>query len=87
MNAGPDQESPGFGPGEDVKHAERTLVSGAASGIGKALSLQLLGDRANVIALDRDSAALHRLASPRDWPPFAVPTRCNGPAKRTSPRR
>jgi NAD(P)-dependent dehydrogenase (short-subunit alcohol dehydrogenase family) len=44
-------------------HAQRTyVVSGAASGIGKALSLLLLGERANVIALDRNSGALEQLA-------------------------
>jgi NAD(P)-dependent dehydrogenase (short-subunit alcohol dehydrogenase family) len=51
-----------------MTHAERTyVVSGAASGIGKALSLQLLGDGANVIALDRDSGALDQLA--KEAPP------------------
>jgi NAD(P)-dependent dehydrogenase (short-subunit alcohol dehydrogenase family) len=51
-----------------MTHAERSyVVSGAASGIGKALSLQLLGEGANVIALDRDSAALDQLAT--DAPP------------------
>jgi NAD(P)-dependent dehydrogenase (short-subunit alcohol dehydrogenase family) len=43
-------------------HSGRTyVVSGAASGIGKALSLQLLGDGANLIALDRDAGALDAL--------------------------
>jgi len=41
------------------------VVSGAASGIGKALSLQLLGDGANVIALDRDAGALRDRADRR----------------------
>jgi NAD(P)-dependent dehydrogenase (short-subunit alcohol dehydrogenase family) len=47
-----------------MTHAGRTyVVSGAASGIGKALSLQLLGEGANVIALDRDAGALDQLAT------------------------
>ncbi|HEX3567192.1 MAG TPA: SDR family NAD(P)-dependent oxidoreductase [Acidimicrobiales bacterium] len=45
------------------EHDQRTyVVSGAASGIGKALSLLLLGQGASVIALDRDSNALEHLA-------------------------
>jgi NAD(P)-dependent dehydrogenase (short-subunit alcohol dehydrogenase family) len=44
-------------------HTERTyVVSGAASGIGKALSLQLLGEGASVIALDRDVGAIDQLS-------------------------
>jgi NAD(P)-dependent dehydrogenase (short-subunit alcohol dehydrogenase family) len=44
-------------------HSGRTYaVSGAGSGIGKALSLQLLGDGANLIALDRDAGALDALS-------------------------
>ncbi|MGA7418221.1 MAG: SDR family NAD(P)-dependent oxidoreductase [Acidimicrobiales bacterium] len=43
-------------------HVGRTyVVSGAASGIGRALTLQLLGDGANVIALDRDAGGLDDL--------------------------
>jgi NAD(P)-dependent dehydrogenase (short-subunit alcohol dehydrogenase family) len=43
-------------------HLGRTyVVSGAASGIGRALTLQLLGDGANVIALDRDAGGLDDL--------------------------
>jgi NAD(P)-dependent dehydrogenase (short-subunit alcohol dehydrogenase family) len=43
-------------------HAGQTyVVSGAASGIGRALTLQLSGDGANVIALDRDAAGLDDL--------------------------
>ena len=44
-------------------HGQRTyVVSGAASGIGKALALLLLGEGASVIALDRDSESLEHLA-------------------------
>ncbi len=44
-------------------HAGRTyVVSGAASGIGRALTLQLSGEGANVIALDRDAGGLDALA-------------------------
>jgi NAD(P)-dependent dehydrogenase (short-subunit alcohol dehydrogenase family) len=38
------------------------VVSGAASGIGKALSLLLVGEGANVVALDRDATGLEQLA-------------------------
>jgi NAD(P)-dependent dehydrogenase (short-subunit alcohol dehydrogenase family) len=45
-------------------HSQRTyVVSGAASGIGKALSLLLLGEGASVIALDRDATALDDLGA------------------------
>ena len=49
-----------------IDHAGRTyVVSGAASGIGRALTLQLSGDGANVIALDRDAEGLEALAGDR----------------------
>lgn len=44
-------------------HGRSYVVTGAASGIGRALSLQLLGEGANVSALDRDAAGLERLAA------------------------
>ena len=39
------------------------IVTGAASGIGRALAVQLHADGASVIAVDRDNAALQSLAS------------------------
>jgi NADP-dependent 3-hydroxy acid dehydrogenase YdfG len=56
-------DTDGTGGGPMNGHGQRTyVVSGAASGIGKALALLLLGEGASVIALDRDSEALEHLA-------------------------
>jgi NAD(P)-dependent dehydrogenase (short-subunit alcohol dehydrogenase family) len=49
-------DTDGTGGGPMNGHGQRTyVVSGAASGIGKALALLLLSEGASVIALDRDS--------------------------------
>lgn len=43
----------------------RAIVTGAASGIGRAVALRLLRDGAEVLAVDRDAAGLASLASDR----------------------
>ena len=46
--------------GNDVQHARRVVVTGAASGIGKAVALLLLEQGAQVVAADIDEASLRR---------------------------
>src|SRR5262245_24284663 len=47
------------------------LITGAASGIGKALALRLAAEGARIAALDRQGDALEALARELDGKPFA----------------
>ena len=53
-------------------HGRTALVSGAASGIGRAITCRFVADGAEVIAVDRDEAALNLLAEEIGATPLLV---------------
>jgi NAD(P)-dependent dehydrogenase (short-subunit alcohol dehydrogenase family) len=53
---------------------QTAIVTGAASGIGRAMALGLLGAALDVVAVDRTAPALHTLASEAQGKPGAIHT-------------
>ena len=61
----------GVGSSEGKQMSERVLITGAASGIGRATARLLAGAGWTVIALDRNEAGLHALSD--ELGPWLIP--------------
>ena len=57
---------------QTLKSYNSVLITGAASGLGRALAERLAGEGARVMACDRNEAALGELCQQNGWLPFAA---------------